>query len=65
MKVFAVVELETNPYGERMGDGKTVKLFMDKDKAKEFKKKLVRSRLFGPDRGSIGTYTIRSMKVED
>lgn len=63
MKVFAVIELETTPYGERMGDGKTVKLFMDKDKAKEFKKKLVRSRLSGG--GSVGTYTIRSMKVED
>lgn len=65
MKVFALVEIETTPYGERMGVGRTIKLFMNEEKAKAYKKEMVRDLLFGPNRGPVGTYEVRSFYVEE
>ena len=40
MKVFAVVEIVMNPYGENMGPGPTYGLFFTKDAAKAYIKEL-------------------------
>jgi hypothetical protein len=47
MKVFAVVEHEVSPHGEEWGEGRTLKLFMSEEKAKEYKKQVKRDRIFG------------------
>lgn len=51
MKVYAVVEHELNPYGEDHGEGRTLKLFMSEDKAKEYKKWVQHDRIFGSGKG--------------
>lgn len=51
MKVYAVLEEELNPYGENMGEGRTLKLFMSEEKAKEYKKWVQHDRIFGSGKG--------------
>jgi hypothetical protein len=51
MKVYAVVEHPLSPHGEEWDEGKTLKLFMSEEKAKEYKKWVQHDRIFGSGRG--------------
>ena len=73
MKVFAVVEIVMNPYGENMGPGPTYGLFFTKDAAKAYLKELREDHREGwrdkktgrlPRYISMPKWTVRQMKVE-
>jgi hypothetical protein len=51
MKIYAVVEHNLNPWGEDHGEGRTLRLFMSEEKAKEYKKWVQRDRIFGSGKG--------------
>lgn len=66
MKVYAVVEIMTNPHGETMGWSHIYKLFTTEASAKEYKKELVRKYTSGPERRPVlGHFNVNTMNVEE
>ena len=63
MKVYAVVRIETTPYGEPMYDGATQGMFRTRKSANAYMREIKECEEFNG--GKIHQYAIRSYKVED
>lgn len=67
MKVFAVVEKESDRYGEGYGPDVLIKIFSNEEKAKEYMKWLKHDRIFGSGKGGHfnSKIVVKKVKVED
>lgn len=67
MEVFAVVEKESDRYGESYGPNILIKIFSTEDKAKEYSKWLKRDRIFGSGKGGHfnSKIVVKKVKVEN
>lgn len=63
MKVYAVVRIETTPYGEPMYDGSTQGVFSTRKSANAYMRELRECDEFNG--GYCWQYAVRSYKVED
>ena len=62
-RVYMVVEVQTTPYGEPMGDGATLGVFRSRKSANAYKRELIECDEFNG--GHQPTYAVRSFKLED
>ena len=67
MKVFAVVEKESDRYGEGYGPPVLIKVFSNEDKAKEYAKWMKQDRIFGSGKGGHfnSKIVVKPVTVED